>query len=339
LSIPAVNDAEIDQMVAFEKDSSFPFKSDELIFGHAILSKNKDGYSSVMLAAVQKDRIMRGISTLKSAGLVPDEISISSISAFNQFRLANPSGKNTLVVNKDDSFFDVLFIEDNILRFSRAVPALDLENELQLTVNTLQEKGHAVDTVVRDSSLSVIQGLLLSNKSGNLFLDLLPKELKEHKIREQRKRAMVYLVTLIALNFAIIANIVFMKAKAQDAYVNALKKEISKIEAKAQSVQKKMRKAQILLEYSASGKTILGILSELYRTAPAGVTLSSLDISGKSPQGTILLVGQASSSETVLKFSNAMKAGGIIKKTDVNYITKRNVAATQIVDFEIRAIF
>jgi len=130
-----------------------------------------------------------------------------------------------------------------------------------------------------------------------------------------------------------------MKAKAQDAYVRALKSEISKIEEKAQSVQKKMRKAQILLEYSASGRTILGILSELYRAAPAGVTLSSLDISGKSPQGVVLLVGQAPSSETVLKFANTMKAGNIIKKTDVNYITKRNIAASQLVDFEIRANF
>jgi hypothetical protein len=104
-------------------------------------------------------------------------------------------------------------------------------------------------------------------------------------------------------------------------------------------VQKKMRKAQILLEYSASGKIVLGLLSELYRTAPAGVSLSSLDISGKSPQGAILLVGQAPSSEMVLKFANAMKTGGFIKKTDVNYITKRNLATAQMVDFEIRAGF
>lgn len=339
LSIPAVSDAEIDQMVSFEKESSFPFKSDELIFGHAVLSKNKDGYSSVMLAAVQKDLIMQKISVLKSAGVVPDEISISSVSVFNQFRGANPSKKNALVVNKDDGFFDVLSIQDNIMRFSRAIPAADIENELQLTVKTLQEKGQAADIDICRSSLSVVQGLLLSNKSGNLVLDLIPKELKERKIREERKRSLVYLVTLIALNLAIIANIVFMKAKAQDAYLRALNKEISKIEEKAQSVQKKMRKAQILLEHSASGRTILGILTELYRTAPAGVALSSLDISGKSPQGAVVLVGQAPSSETVLKYTNAMKAGKIIKKTDVNYITPRSVAAVQIVDFEIKANF
>jgi Tfp pilus assembly protein PilN len=339
LSIPATTDAEIDQMVAFEKESSFPFKSDNLIFGHAIVSKNKDGYSTVMLAAAQKDRIMRKIGILKSAGLVPDAISISTISVFNQLRNAKPFSKNTLVVNKDDGFFDVLFICDNKLTFSRAIAAADLGRELDLTVKTLLEKGEAVDAVVSDSAIGVVRGLTVANKSGSLVLDLLPQELKEYKIREERKRSLVYLVTLLVLNLAIIANIVFLKAKAQDAYVRMLKSETAKIETQAQSVQKKTRKAQIILEYSASSKLILGLLSELFRTAPTGVVLSSLDISGKSPQGVIVMVGQAPSSETVLKFANEMKSSGFIKKTDVNYITKRSLATAQNVDFEVRANF
>ncbi|MFA5101073.1 MAG: PilN domain-containing protein [Candidatus Omnitrophota bacterium] len=339
LRIPAVNDAEVDQMVAFEQASSFPFKPEELSFGHAIVSKGKDGYSSVMLAAVQKDLITRLVGILKSAGLVPDEIAISTVSVFNQLRSAGRLSRNTVVVNADNGFSDVLFIKDNDLAFSRAIPSGDLERELDRTIRTLQETGQSVDAVVGDSSQPVVKGLLIAYKSDNLVIDLLPQELKARKIREQQKRSLVYMVTLIVLNLAIIANIVFMKVKAQDAYKHMLKSETAKIEDQAQAIQKKMRKAQILLEYSASGKIVLGLLSELYRTAPAGVVLSSLDISGKSPQGAILLVGQAPSSEVVLKFANAMKGSGFIKKTDVNYITKRNLAAAQMVDFEIRAGF
>jgi len=51
------------------------------------------------------------------------------------------------------------------------------------------------------------------------------------------------------------------------------------------------------------------------------------------------MVGQAPGSEAVLKFANAMKAGGFIKKAQVSYITKRSVAGGQLVDFEIRAGF
>jgi Tfp pilus assembly protein PilN len=339
LRIPAINDAEIDQMVAFERASSFPFKPEELDFGYAIVSKSKDGYSSVMFAAVQKVIIARLVGILKAAGLVPDEISISTISVFNQLSRPAKFNKNTLVVNTDNGFADVMFIKDNNLAFSRAISLGDLDHELDQTVRTLQETGQSIDAVIRDSAVSVVQGLLTAHKGDNFVIDLLPQELKERKLREQHKRSLVYLVTLIALNLAIIANIVFIKVKAQDAYMHILKSETAKIEGQAQSVQKKMRKAQILLEYSASGKIVLGLLSELYRTAPEGVVLSSLDISGKSPQGAILLVGQAPSSESVLTFANAMKKAGFIKKADVNYITKRNLAAAQLVDFEIRAGF
>jgi Tfp pilus assembly protein PilN len=337
LQIPSITDAEIEQMVAFEKQSSFPFKADDLVVGHVVIEKSKDGYSSVLIAAVQKDFIMRQIGILKTANLVPDEVSIGTISVFNQLRPAKGFSLNTLVVNTDEGFVDILYISDDKLTFSRAVFIDELERELELTIKTLQEKGLTIDSIVRENTTSVVKGIGRIRKPDDLFFDLLPQELKSRKEREQRVRSMVYLGTLIVLNLAIIANIVFMKVKAQDAYMHMLKSETAKIEDRAQAVQKKMRKSQILLEYSSSGRIVLGILSELYRTAPAGVVLSSLDISGTSPQGAIILVGQAPSSDVVLKFANAMKSGGLIRKTDVNYITKRNIAAAQMVDFEIRA--
>lgn len=339
LRIPSVNDAEVAQMVSLDQSASFPLKPEELIFGHAVVAKDKDGYSTVMVVAVQKDVVSRMIATLKAAGLAPDEISVSTVSVFNQLRSTVKFNKNTLVVNADKGFADVFFIKDEQLLFSRAVSEDARAKEVEQTARILQESGERIDVVIRDSAVPVVKGLLTLHKSGNLEIDLLPQEHRERKKREERKRALVYLVTLILLNCAIVANIVFMKVKAQDAYLHMIRKETAKIELDAQDVQKKMRKAQILLESSASGKVILGLLSELYRTAPAGVLLSSLDISGKSSQGTIIMVGQAPGSESVLKFVNSMKAGGFIKKAEVNYITKRAMAGGQLVDFEIRAGF
>jgi len=225
------------------------------------------------------------------------------------------------------------------LMFSRAIPQEGPEKHLEQTVRALEESGEHIDAVVRNSAVAVVKGLSVMHKSGNLAVELLPQEYRERKNRQLHKRALVYFVTLLILNGAIIANIVFMKVKAQDTYLRILTKEIAAIEKDAQAVQKKMRTSQILLESSASGKLMLGLLSELYRVAPDGIVLSSLDISGKSPQGSIIMVGQAPGSEAVLKFANAMKAGGFIKKAQVSYITKRSVAGGQLVDFEIRAGF
>jgi len=339
LRIPSVNDAEVAQMVSLDQSASFPFKPEELIFSHTVVAKHKDGYSTVLLAAVQKDVISRMTATLKAAGLAPDEISVSTISVFNQLRSTVKFNKSTFVVNADKGFADLFFIKDEQLLFSRAVSEDELAEGVEQTARILQESGERIDVVIRDSVVPVVNGLLTLNKSGNLAIDLLPLEHRERKKREERKRALVYLVTLFLLNCAIVANIVFMKVKAQDAYLSMIRKEISRIELDAQDVQKKMRKAQILLESSTSGRIILGLLSELYRTAPDQVVLSSLDISGKISQGSIIMVGQAPGSESVLKFANSMKAGGFIKKAEVNYITRRAMSGGQSVDFEIRAGF
>lgn len=344
LNLPAVEQPEIDKIIAYEKNSVFPLKPDELVFGHCVVSKGQDGYSKVMLAAVQKEKLIPVIAMLKAAGLSPDEIDVGSVSIFNQYiASANPQG-NILLVHPDDGFADMLLIERGCLSFSRAAAYstdAELEQELTLTVRALAEQGIRLDraSIVRDKQFCITGGLSSGSKGQRLSLDLIPQDLKERKIRDQRKRALVYFVTLIALNLAIIANIVFMRVKAQDTYARLLKSEMSKIESRAQSIQKKMRKAQILLEYSASGKVILGLLSDLYLSAPDGVVLSSIDMSGKSPKGVIIMVGQAPSSETVLKFANAMKTEGFIKKTDVSYITKRTGSSGQLVDFEIKAVF
>jgi len=56
-------------------------------------------------------------------------------------------------------------------------------------------------------------------------------------------------------------------------------------------------------------------------------------------QRVLVLVGQADSSDQVLKFANALKKSGALDKVDVDYITKRKVANQQTVDFEIKALF
>jgi len=345
MNIPAVENNEIEKIVAYERGSNVPFKADELVFSHAVVSKSNSGYSKVFLAAVQKERLTPVLGLLKSAGFIPDEIAVSVVSVYNQVIAAKGAKESLLWVNEDDGFADVLFIENGSLSFSRAIASNagpdNFEKELSRTVQTLREQGNRInlDDIVRNNRVSVVQGVSLLGRTDSLVADLLPRELKERKLQDLHKRALVYFVTLIALNLAIAANILFMRVKAQDTYVHMLKSEMGKIESRAQSIQKKMRKAQILIEYSASGKIVLGLLSELYTAAPSDVVLSSLDISGKSPKGIIVLVGQASGSDTVLKFANAMKTGGFIKKTDVSYITKRPGSAGQSVDFEIKAVF
>lgn len=369
LTLPTVNDSEIKQMVDYDLNNLFPFKAEELIFDHAVISKSPDGYSQVMLVAVQREIIQKYIDLFKKVGLSPDAIDLSTVSLFNQFCAQKKEAGNYLLINVDDGFMELIFITDQKLSFSRGInfrvppKKQDLIKEVNLTITVLRDRDFQADKIILsgksidlvdfskgleeslgykveiDNRLEVVKGLLGKKSDNTLSVNLLPEELKIRKIRDKRRKSLVYFATLILLNLSLIANISFLKMKAKDEYLFLLKSEIKKIETQASALQRKMLKVQILQNSLNSGRSMLGLLSELYRVAPEGVYLISLDIAGRKPQGVIVLIGQAKDSETVLKFANGLKRSGFINKADVSYITKRKITAQELVDFEVRASF
>jgi hypothetical protein len=365
-SFPSINDNELRSMMGYDLASRFAYKEDELVFDQAVIGKSEDGFSRVLLAAVPRDEMLSEFSLLKHAGLIPDQAALSTMSLFNQHINRKKDLDKCLLVYFDDGFVEVLYIGQAALQFSRAISFKTQEPEILLqeikrTATVLNIEGKLIEKVIVagkssavagfaellkkilglsveiDDSLDALKGFLLEN--GPIRISLLPEEYKIRKVKERRARSLVYLGILLLLNVSLIANIAWFKIKAKDGYLYALKAEIKKIESRAVALQKKMVKARALREYINSGKIKLGLLSEIYRSAPEGVLLSSMDISGNKGQGVIVLIGQAPDSESVLKFANALKSSAFIRKSDVNYINKRKLPGQSASDFEIRAGF
>lgn len=175
--------------------------------------------------------------------------------------------------------------------------------------------------------------------AGELKINLLPAELKLQKEKENRNKAFILFVVLLLLNLSLIGNVYFLHVKAKQEFLNYLKSEVKAIDRKTSSLQKKMQKVEVLHNYINSSKFSLGLLSVLYRIAPEGLYLTALDIYGHSPDGVIVLLGQAKDPARVLKFANTLKGTGIVSKAEVNYISKRNVTGQEVVDFEIKSQF
>ena len=365
-SFPTINDNEIRSMMGYDLASRFAYKEDELVFDQAVIGKSEDGFSRVILAAVPRNEMLSEFSLLKHAGLIPDQAALSTVSLFNQLINQKKDLDKCLLVYFDDGFVEVIYVGLGMLQFSRAISfkAQELEillQEIKRTLTVLNIEGKLIEKVFVggkspvvsefaeslkkipglnveiDDSLDTLKGFF--QESGPVKLSLLPEEYKIRKVKEKRARSLVYLGILLLLNLSLIANIAFFKVKAKDGYLYALKAEIKKIESRAVVLQKKMVKARALREYINSGKMKLGLLSEIYRSAPEGVLLSSLDISGNKGQGIIVLIGQAPDPESVLKFTNTLKSSAFIQKTDVNYINKRKLPGQSASDFEIRAGF
>ncbi len=361
---PATNDGEIHSMLEYDLTDRFAYKTEELVFDHAVIEKSGDGFSRVLLAVVPRDEILPKFSLLKHSGLVPDEAYLSTVSLFNQIINRKKPVEKCLVVYFDDGFAEILYVSQGKLEFSRAInfksgETDSLIKEIKHTIIVLNAENRIIERAILsgklppgeqfisefgklveneveiDDSLDTLKGFMQENRL--LKLSLLPEEFKIRKVKERRARSLVYLGILLLLNLSLIANIAFFKMKAKDEYLYAVKSEIKKIDKQAAALQKKMIKANAVRNYINSGRMKLGLFSEIYRVAPEGIFFSSLDISGNKKQGVVILIGQAPDSERVLKFAGDLKSLVFIEKTDVNYINKRKLPGQNTVDFEIKA--
>jgi len=369
LEFPATDDREIRQMVEYEFNNLFPYKQEELVFDYSVIHKNPEGYSEVMLVAAQKEIIVKQLSLLKEAGLVPDRINLSTVSLYNQFSKLAKEGENYLLVHCDDNFAELVHISGQRVNFSRGVAfSYQESNEnliqvIEFTATILKDKGFSIDQIILcaeglnlesfalkleeksgykvriDNTLGVTNGFLAKNNGETLKINLLPQEFKIQKAKKDRRRAFIYFAALALLNLSLAANLIFLKMREKEEYLYLLNSEIKKIDTQASALERKMVKTQIIQSYLNSGRMKLALLSELYRLAPDGLYLTSLDISGQKSKGTMILTGQAKDSETVLRFGNTLKNSALITKTDVTYITKKKTALEQMVDFEIRSNF
>jgi len=368
LNLPSVYDKEIEKMIEYELNSLFPYKPEELIFDDVVIERSPEGYSKVMLVAIQREVVLREISLLKQAGLVPEAVDISTVSLFNQFCEQKKESKNYLLINVEDGFLDFLVVHNQKLVFSRGVIFSQEESKQRLIkevreiINIKATEGIGIDRIAlsgRGVDLKALhlgfeqdlsdkvelnETICVSNglkaKYDALNIDLLPEELKMQEVMGKRRMSVIYLVTLLALNVSLIASLSFLKIRQKQEYLYYLKSEIRKIGSESQQLQKKMLKAQILKGYSNSGRLTLGLLADLYRIAPSGLYLTYLEIRGQTPSGILLLTGQAQDTETVLKFTSLIKGSPLIDKADVNYIKKKqSQLKEEVVDFEIRCNF
>jgi hypothetical protein len=365
-SFPALSDNEIRSMMGYDLTSRFAYKEDELVFDHAVIRKTADGFSNVLLAAVSRQEILPEFAILKHAGLIPDEAALSTVSLFNQLVGRKKTLDRTILVYFDDGFVEFLYLDRNTLEFSRAVNFKsgqlgNLALEIKHTLSVLNTMGLSINKAIiagkspevsvflkpleeitgveveQDDSLDTLKGYI--QESGYLKLSMLPEEFRIRKVKEIRARSMIYLGILLLLNVSLIANIAFFKIKTKNEYLYLLKSEIRKIDPRASGLQKKMAKTIILRSYINGGALKLGLLSEIYRSTPEGILLSSLDLSGNKGQGVVVLTGQSQDPESVIKFTNSLKASPFIEKTDVTYINKRKMPGVNSSDFEIRASF
>ncbi len=124
--LPSIQDQEINQMVGMQIINSVPYGPEDIVYDYIILEKNPSGYSKVLAMALHRDLVGRYLRILEKFGAHPKRITLSSLGC-HQWYLYQKSKSSqlklgaVLVMNVDEKYCDLCFINQDKLIFSREI--------------------------------------------------------------------------------------------------------------------------------------------------------------------------------------------------------------------------
>lgn len=125
-NLPSQEPAEIENMLDFQIKQQIPYAKEDIISDYVITTKNKNGYSDILLVTAHKDVIDWYLKILSPIDIYPDFFSLSSVGISKWYGLYLSSLKKAtsevaLLINIDSSVADLCFCSNENLIFSRSI--------------------------------------------------------------------------------------------------------------------------------------------------------------------------------------------------------------------------
>ncbi len=127
LELPSQSDDEIEGMVRLSAEEIVPFSAEELVTGHCILEKLAQGSSKVLAVVVHRDVIDAHLQELKSAGLVPEQILLST-ECLMAAGGSDSQGSNA-IVHLSPGGIEILILDDGRFAYGRGIATERLWDE------------------------------------------------------------------------------------------------------------------------------------------------------------------------------------------------------------------
>jgi Tfp pilus assembly protein PilN len=367
LTLPSQDESEIKKILRYEITNLFLYRSEDLIWDWGIIEKRVDGYSELILIAIQKEIIFKYISYIKNIGLIPDRVILSTFSIYNQLLCDKRFGsKRELVVYLEDDTLEILVVDRGKIIFTRGTSPVReerLTDEIKASIDSYQKetKFKAIDDIIlvtdREKkeelsseiekvftiqpqivdSVSVVKGLFLKEVDLKLNLDFLPSEIKSLKRFKKRKRQFMWLFGILLALFSLVVSITMIRIGKLKDHSILLAKEIRKIQPKAEDLKIKELKINLINEYLASQISTLDILTELYQISPQDLFVSRLFLDRENLS--LIISGEANSFKDVFLFMSRLEESKLIKNPKLRYTSLRKLTKKEVVSFEIVASF
>jgi type IV pilus assembly protein PilM len=159
--LPSINENEIQEMLTFEAEKHIPFSLDQMELNFQVLEREEEKEKSkVVLAALQKKVIDEHLSLLKSAGLKPDIVDVSSFAIFNSFKYSkeNTGKKVTALIDLGAKSTEINIVKEGNLSFTRST-LLGSDDLTSLIQEELRSNFEEAEEMKREYGLIIGSGI------------------------------------------------------------------------------------------------------------------------------------------------------------------------------------
>lgn len=308
LNIPSMDKNEIDQMANIQASKLMPFAHDEIITYSHLIKSTDDGYSTILLYVISKEKLVSLLTPIITLGYMPDNIFISPLLSqkiIEEKKQATASISNHFI-QLYDKYIEVGLLEMNKLLYSRQLEGGFKSNQDFSKLQT--EINETFEYISKKSFVELTEACYLissynSGDLGNFYQDNLKYELvsfnnndkfqilnkykseisfvlESVNYKKNIRKDIIYALRSFFIIISMLCIISFyflfenfsLTSKAVE-----IKKRITKIQKEAEYASELGEKLDIFSRHFSSSDNIILTIIEIYRLVPAQVVLTLLN--------------------------------------------------------------
>ena len=122
VKLPGSTSEDVKSIIGFEAQQNVPFPIDEVVWDYQIMGESRNSNWDVALVAMKADRLGEVVESVRTGGLVADNVDVAPVALYNAFCYNYPEVTGcSLVVDLGARTTNLIFCEDGRF-FSRSIP-------------------------------------------------------------------------------------------------------------------------------------------------------------------------------------------------------------------------
>lgn len=279
---------------------------------------------SVAISSRGNLHFVRGTSIQQSSGLAERAADEAALS-FETYKKLEFARRIERVVISASSQIAFAALEAFKARFSEPVEVFDCRDGFDMDKSAV---------VTEDEQYNSIIGLALAQAGAQI--NLLPKEIIRAVYSYRLKFQVMRTVLLAVIVLALTAGVGLKKIHERKKYLDALNVELHTLGEDTIKLDEKAKRLEMVSKQTQKESRILDSMSEIYKSAPQDITLSS--VLYEQEKG-VNIRGNAKTMSSVFGFVSSMESSQFFAGVQMGYVTKKKDASGESVDFEIVAPF